>query len=279
MPEDSVKKTIKANNAGLSPEAPAKDGELAINAGAVPNQKPVRPTPPAATDGEAPVIVSDQDVAAQPTPEQLTDQIEVLTGEIQALESKIERLTGTAASAPAPVPTPAPVVKPTVAAEANSFVTAPQALPATTKPSATTISDIYPKSTVRDDMGPAPAAKEKDSEELNTPSGAKTAMLIIAEVLIFFGIITFLLIAAAPLYKAAVGEVVIDVLFSIGWPVTIITSALGIVASFIAKDTWGLRSVAIIVLLLGLLLYLGTGTLVSLGPVATLFEPLFSFYR
>jgi hypothetical protein len=279
MPEDSEKKTIKANNAGLSPEAPAKDGELAINAGAVPNQKPVKPTPPPATDGEAPVIVSDQDVAAQPTPEQLTDQIEVLTGEIQGLESKIERLTGSAASAPAPVPTPAPVVKPTAAAEANSFVTVPQALPATTKPSATTISDIYPKSTVRDDMGPLPANKEKNEAELNTPNGAKTAMLIIAEVLIFFGIITFLLIAASPLYKAAVGEVVIGVLFSIGWPVTIVTSALGITASFIAKDTWGLRSVAIIVLLLGLLLYLGTGTLVSLGPVTTLFEPLFHFYR
>lgn len=279
MPEDSTKKTIEANNAGLSPEAPAKDGELAINAGAVPNQKSVKPTPPAAIDGEAPVVVSDQDVAAQPTPEQLTDQIEVLTGEIQGLESKIERLTGSAASASAPLPAPAPVVKPTtIAAEVNSFVTTPPTLPATTKPSANTISDIYPKSTIRDDAGPLPTNKEKN-EELNTPDGAKTAMLIIAEVLIFFGIITFLLIAASPLYKAAVGEIVIGVLFSIGWPVTIVTSALGIVASFIAKDTWGLRSVAIIVLLFGLLLYLGTGTLVSLGPVATLFEPLFSFYR
>ncbi len=79
--------------AAATPALPANDSLITESAAAA---APASTEPAAAAPSE-PVVVADKDVASAsggPSSDKMAEEIEVLTGEIQALEAKIERLTG-----------------------------------------------------------------------------------------------------------------------------------------------------------------------------------------
>jgi len=276
----------------------AKDGSLPINVSvpvSTPPATPAAPTPPvvptvAAT--EKPIVVSEADLnpantqpgASQSSEDQVTNEIENLSGEIQALEAKIDRLTGNI-KAVSETPVEKKVEAP-VAVEAPPPAPVPKSEPTTNPP--VKADNKPPKANPLDDIYSRVAAQEKSGDgELKTPDsdeahevGGGSSLAIIGEVLTVFGIISFLLMAAFPLYKSLLSTDVQEAVRLIGWPTTVVGLAIGLILSLFSKGKLFTKIFALIILLISVVFYFGAaGFERFLGPLASMLDSVFSFYR
>lgn len=294
----------------------AKDGELAVNQAATTEAKAASPEVVKPTAAEAPVLVTDTDVAnqtksaeAEPgNTDDLSGQIEVLSGEIQALEAKIDRMTGNVTSVSSTGPTPmAEKIKPMDTTPTPSTPTkipttmnpAPE-LPPISQPTAPAANPvpvpIATSSAAKADSGKPVtdiyarvAAQEKEAEKesekkINASDQyqeAKPSVIgTIGMVLTVIGLILFVLLLLSPLYKEMVGETIWNMIKSVGWLTTIGTLGIGLVLSIFGPGRTVLKVLAIICLLLLAVLYLGVnGYDTYFGPLQPSLHSIFTFYQ
>jgi hypothetical protein len=330
--EEKSEESKSADGAELETTT-ANDGSLAINQASSAEEKPTEDAPkadakpiadaaapaedsliqtPTAPASDAPVVVSDADVAAvekEADPHQsLAEQIEVLTGEVQALEAKIEKLTSgvneaappTATSEVAPVPaapepetanssvptetaqvtTPSTEEKkiespiPPVAPEASTPATVTSAPAA-----ATPVNDIYSK-ILSGPNGQSPEpTKHKDLNDDATIEEGTSGIGTIGEVLIVFGLIAFLILAASPFFKSTIGGNW-EALKSIGWPTATISLALGFLLFLFNKGRVVFKVLALLLTIVAAIMTAAVFDYGSMiGPLATLLGPIASFYK
>lgn len=272
----------------------ANDGNISINqeSPAVPAaEKPAENLPPTTTDLPVePVVVKAEDVqTTAPGNDQLQEQIESLTGEIQALEAKIERLTGGSAPTPSEPVAEAPVVESQPMADSQIEKSAelvkpvektpektesaafnPTPIPSTPTPSASPVTDIYSS------IGkPRPAMDSAAQDETAHPS----AIAVISEVLVILGTILFVILAATPLFREMVGEDLYQVIRSVGWLTTAATLLLGTLMAVFGKAKSAITLIGFVFLLLSAFMYIGMNYSSLLGPLESSLSTVFDFYR
>lgn len=288
--------------------------EASTDAPAAPATEDTLIQTPVAASSTAPVIVSDADVAAvekENDPHQsLAEQIEVLTGEVQALEAKIEKLTGgvtepTPQTAPEPITAPvaetplqkskaptAPVeeketssdsVPPAVDSTSASVpVTPPSTVPesnVSAPVAATPVNDIYTKVLAGQTGAPSSPSSHKDLNDDTTIMEGTSGIGTIGEVLIVFGLISLLILGASPFLKSTIGGNW-EALKSIGWPTVTLSLTLGFILFLFNK---GRIVFKIFTLLLALIAAVMTAAVFDygsmLGPISNLVDPIASFYK
>jgi hypothetical protein len=248
-----------------------------------------------------PVVVSDADVAAaekEADPHQsLAEQIEVLTGEVQALEAKIERLTNGVGEAPVPIPVekpadnpvvpipPAPEVAETPVPEVEKQ---PEPVTPTVQPQAAAMPDPAPKATtpvndIYDKLlntpAQTPSPTHKDLNDDTTIEEGTSGIGTIGEVLIVFGIIAFVILGASPFFKSMIGTNW-EALKSIGWPTATISLALGFLLFLFNKGRLVFKIFALLLTLVAAIMTAAVFDYGSmLGPLSNLLDPIASFYK
>jgi len=288
----------------------AHDGDIAIN-----NETATTPTPlltpetppslsvPESTPtvAEAPVVITPEDITppvatSEPSSNnnQLQDEIETLTGEIQALEAKIDRLTGNI-STPEPEkkaePTPLstapltteslPSVKEIKAKEGSKsapFPPLPESAGGVNMPPkakiSTPITDIYAKVEQREKAASPTNFSKTDDATIEEDHGS--GMGLVGEVLAIFGAVIFLVLLASPLFKDMVGPDLWEAIKSIGWPTALVSLVIGFLLFLFAKGKLGLKILFGLLLVMASVIYLSiigyADFLGSLGSV-------FSFYK
>jgi hypothetical protein len=297
----------------------ANDGDLAINKTPEPSGATAVTDAPAPTDvnikpaDESPVVLSEADIAAAQKEndphESLGEQIEVLTGEVQALEAKIEKLTSGVGDAASPATTPTPPIA--KSSEETVVSTPPAVQPANPEPlvappvvetpkapvktetppivkkdepkpsidqPAKPVNDIYSK-VIGSSQGKTPPADHKDLNDEASIDEGTTGIGTIGEVLIVFGIISLLVLFASPFFKTTLAGNW-EAVKSIGWPTAAISLVLGFLLFLFNRGRAGLKFLAFILFILAAvmtLLVFDYGSL--LGPLAPMLEPIASFYK
>lgn len=318
---EETKSTTPAEKPAASPETTtANDNSIAINqdSPAAESKSAESPATPAAPSSEvteetliqtptAPVVVSDADVAAaekEADPHQsLAEQIEVLTGEVQALEAKIERLTsgvGESANVPVtpvspepqkladipPMTSPEPVKEekdteavaeePKTEVAAQPVASQPEPIAATPTPAVTPVNDIYDKLMTPPSQSPQ---AHKDLNDDTTIEEGTSGIGTIGEVLIVFGIIAFVILGASPFFKSMIGTNW-EALKSIGWPTATISLALGFLLFLFNKGRLVFKIFALLLTLVAAIMTAAVFDYGSmLGPLSTLLDPIASFYK
>lgn len=236
-----------------------------------------------------------------PATDKLQEQIESLTGEIQALEAKIERLTGSAKSVsdtsavdkeadkapivstePSPpkietepkVDKPAdsmPEVKPEPPKATDDFFAPPTPIPSVSTKAP--FSDIKTKS-IQNDL---PKLPETPGESSDHPQ--PSAMAVISEVLIVLGIVLFLLLAATSFFRDLAGEDLYQVVKSVGWLTSTITLGLGFLVAIFSKVKAAVILLGFFFLLLSAVMLVGINYPHLLGPFEDSLGTLLDFYR
>lgn len=272
----------------------AKDGSLPINVSVPVATETVPPaTPPVTTaEPEKPIVVSEADlnlpVEAPESKEtdhtQITTEIENLSGEIQALEAKIDRLTGnikTVENAPE-APMPAKEVVAPVEPKVETKLEAKEEMKSTpeisTDPKKSPVDDIYSRVAAQEKNqdGTLKTPDSDEAQELSTGSSVG----VIGEVLIVFGVITFILMGAYPLYSSLLSADIGEAVKLIGWPTTVVGLAIGSLLSLFSKGKLATKIIGFIILLISIVFYFGiAGFERFLGPLAGMLESVFSFYR
>ncbi len=279
----------------------ARDADLPVN------QSNVVGAPPSAVV-EKPILLTEQDLTKSPaapggsttgssatppsTADGLASQIETLSGEIQALEAKIDRLTSNVsvpASAAGPAVNAKPVVdpaaKPPIEMAASLPTTSPVApLPDIGRPSAPTAAptaptDIYAKS--------ASDSKAKDSKTAGSIKIGEEdeaehtgAVSSIGAILAVVGLIIFLVLLASPLFKEMIPIGAWNAISQIGWIVALGSLGLGLLLMVFSPGKSGLKVVSLLAIILLALIYLGiSGYGYLFGPLQPTLDPLFSFYH
>lgn len=270
--------SLPVNQTGDSPSSTAEpESPALINAGSA-------LTSGASAPPEKPIVVSEDEVSSSPTSsEHLAEEIETLSGEIQALEAKIDRLTGnvSAEGAKPEIRTASPVSSETIkiTPPAQSAPLPPQPMSTAPKPTAP-VTDIYAKVAQRQkeaEQGPSKVTPDfGDAEDIGSFSGVGT----IGEVLTVFGLIIFLLMMASPFFKQMLPTNLWEAVRSIGWPTAGVSLLLGFLLLLFAKGKGLLKLMAVIFFLVSALMYVGaSGYTNLLGPLAGPLESLFSFYK
>ncbi len=316
------------------------DGSIAVNQIVTPKtDEPVKPTDPVVEEAkpakvpatepakspvgtedvmvqtptpEVPVVVSEADVAAAQKEndphESLSEQIEVLTGEVQALEAKIEKLTsGVGEPTPTVMPVPeaplsTPPTEPVKAEEPTEVPKSDDALPekkedgpipatapveaavtSTATPAvregAKPINDIYDKILAAPHQNEAPAEQHKDLNDDATIEEGSTGLGTIGEVLVVFGLIALLILVASPFFKSTLGTNW-EALKSIGWPTASISLALGFILFLFNKGRVIFKIFALILLIVAAVMTAAVFNYGSmLGPLSGLLDPIASFYK
>lgn len=252
---------------------------------------------------ESPILVTESELTpSQASSPALAEEVENLSGEIQALEAKIDRLTGniqpvveapkdlspekpplkpetislkTVASVETSAKPPAKEVEPESAPKPDSTVIPPN--PPVQKSATKTagINDIYSK--IGEQAAKLPEAPSSDEAE-DVSSGSSIGT--IGEVLAVFGVIIFMAMTAFPFYKTMLSETVIDAIRSIGWPTAVICLALGFLLGLFSHGKMATKIFTVIILLFSVLLYMGVSGFQSyLGPLGPMLESVFTFYR
>lgn len=267
-----------------------KDGNLPINISAptAPASAAV-PGSPTVAAPETPILVTESEVSSpQANGAGLADEVESLSGEIQALEAKIDRLTGNVKPVAEPAksdvsveppakeqvtvpPVPQVVEKPTEPA--------PTPAPASNKPESKTvgINDIYSKVAQRQKEAETPGmGSSEEAQDVSSGSSIGT----IGEVLAVFGVIIFMIMGAFPFYKSMLSESITEAIRSIGWPTAVVSLAIGFLMSLFSHGKLTTKIFTIIILLLAVILYLGVAGFQSyLGPLGGMLDSAFTFYR
>jgi hypothetical protein len=235
---------------------------------------------------EEPVVVKPEDLPAPDSEtERLQEQIELLTGEIQALEAKIERMMNgsTAAdsqsqSSDVPDKTTSSQTQQNTAAPTPEVSSAPKPEPAAFSPAPATPSPNpnSPLDDIYSSIGkPRPLADPSIQEQLPQPS----AVAVVGEVLVILGTILFLVLSSAPLFREIIGEDLYQVIRSVGWLTTVSTLLLGLLMGLFGKAKAVISSIGFVFLLLSALVYLGINYPSLLSPFGDSLVTLFDFYR
>ncbi|MEX1123674.1 MAG: hypothetical protein WEC81_00655 [Patescibacteria group bacterium] len=255
-----------------------------------------------------PVIVDSKDVdgsaANGETNEKLAEEIEVLTGEIQALEAKIEQLTsGATVTAPDGQPAPKSDVAPISATEKPQSIPEP-IMP--TPPAQETPEPMAAKESNGDFVN-KPSADNGQSIPVNTQSGPKindissrpinepmpaedsksdsagsdngSGLSIIGEVVSVFGIIIFVLLAISPFFREMLGEDTYQAVGQIGWLSALGTLGLGLLVMLFVKGKGLLKTLLFILLLIAALLFMALNNSSIVAPISSYIDPLLTFYR
>ena len=267
-----------------------------------------------------PVVITENEVKKATENEgggKRAEEIEVLTGEIQALEAKIEQLTNGATSAPAevtatalgssdvaPINAPqAPAIKEdskdqdgekkkneapdslepmkiagTSDSSEKDFVNKPQEPPKS--PSSAVGSAKIPNRF--NDISAKPKPNEK-STDLNPASEGKTdsgsGLAIIGEVIAVFGIIIFIILAISPFFKEIIGNDTYQAVQQIGWLSSIGSLGLGLILYMFVKGSVLFKVLIFILLLMAIVLFLAINENPLLSPILGYLDPLLDFYR
>ena len=291
----------------------AKDSNLQINVSApTAPVSTVASAAPVVTAPEVPILVTESEILpTQTNSSSLAEEIESLSGEIQALEAKIDRLTGgvkpvidssteVSAKVEPPnvdsqtvMPAKEEIVPPPPAGDeeklaervANRPTSRSIPTPTLTSPRAESnkpeakgvgINDIYSKVAQRQKEADAPTSPGFDDAE---DVGSGSTVGTIGEVLGVLGIIIFLIMVAFPFYKSMLPENVTEAIRSIGLPTAVISLALGFLVSLIGHGQRTIKILPVIIWLLAVSLYLAVEGFQSyLGPLGPMLEPIFSFY-
>ncbi len=294
-----------------SAPTPVASGELISAPAADAAPASTAPTPTAPSE---PVTVAEKEVvSAEPSQsgEKLAEEIEVLTGEIQALEAKIERLTNGATTEtaktesplaasdlppisaepgapPMPKPEPAPatakpdapttesgdamITKPMDTSAAMPVpITSAPATPAATSP----VGDLYDDIKKREAETPTP----KDELKEQSSSGGPSGLAIIAEVIAVFGIILFVILAVSPFFREMLGEDTYEAVQQIGWLSALGTLGLGLILMLFTPAKGLFKVMMFILLLLAAVLFLALQGSPWIASISDYVEPLVQFYR
>ncbi len=310
VPVEKIEEKPKESINGLETTT-AHDGDIAINNDTVATPAPLLTpeTPPSLSVpsapsvppvvAEAPVVVTAEDIAPPPVPEpatnnnQLQDEIETLTGEIQALEAKIDRLTGNiSAVEPEKKPEISPLATSPLMNESLPpvkdkdkqeskpvpFPPLPESSATSSglpKPKASTpITDIYAKVEQREKNSNSTQFAKTEDAVMEEDHGS--GMGLVGEVLAIFGSVIFAALLASPLFKDMIGTDLWDAVRSIGWPTALVSLGIGFLLFLFTKGKVGLK------ILFGLLLLIAAVIYVSILGYADLLGPLgsvFSFYK
>ncbi len=262
---------------------------------------------------EQPLVVSEADVkqaatGTEPVIAAINDEIEVLTGEIQALESKIDRLSGSVEtptpqkveSAPiekAPEPTkpaeevkpqvepiappPAPLVenKPEIEKVEPKVEAKPEVKPTeTNKPSEITkgVNDIYQKITNEQKKA---EEDQKEEDVIDAKSGFVDILGTVSDIISVFGVIVFLGMMLMPFYKSYLSESIVEATKSIGWLSAGGCLAAALLLSLPVKGKWATKAMLLVFLLLVALMWLGINNNSLLSAVEPYLGTLFGHYR
>jgi len=259
-------------------------------------------TQPSTSVPTSPVVVSDKDVTnSDGDTGKLAEEIEVLTGEIQALEAKIEQLSNGATAptdaapasppsgdvapinqvnqdepSPAPVPSPpglSPVMplspEPSSSGNEKEFVNKPTGIQT---PQAGKVTDISPKAPIKQ---PEPTLSGGPS----TDSSSEGVMSIIAEVVAVFGLIIFVILAISPIFREVLGEETFIAIQQIGWLATLAALGLGLILMLFVHGKGLFKFLLFLLLLLTGVIFLALNNNSLLSPISSVIDPLINFYR
>jgi len=298
----------------------AKDGELAVNS----------TTSAGDASAETPITISSADVSADQTdttpsltptatpvpataPSDISEEVESLSGEIQALEAKIDRLTGNVKPVSEPVMTishnlpkqddidkpamPPESVKPNDSVKNEMASATPGEV--TIKPVETPVlsankddnkteaantaegargrstDDIYSRTAA---MSPSPT--EPPSADTAEEVGQHSGLGLVGEVLSVIGLFIFLVIGSFPFYKQLLSSNLADMIRMIGWPTAAVTLFLGLILSLFGKGKVLVKILTGLCLIIAVIIYLDVaGYQNLLGPLGPILDSVLSFYR
>lgn len=253
-----------------------------------------KPTP--TTPSAPPLVVTEAEVKDDASEHQkLSEEVEILTGEIQALEAKIERLTGGATPTATPPSPLASAVTPPISepmaiapdpALAMPSAAAPISMPEPTLPSisqpetsaesAPTTNEEPPTESVPV-MTPPPVAPnssshlndiypKKDFETAHAapapaspapkPTEENTSVIgMIGEIVGIIGVVLFVLMLLTPLFKEMLDATMWETLRTLGWLATVVALLVGFVLSLFQRGKWGMKIFLLLVLILAGLMH------------------------
>lgn len=217
-----------------------------------------------------PLTVTEDEVDKIKEPMDLANKIEILAGEIQTLEARIDRLASSATPLNAyPPSSPEKVEKPEEGSVPLTTPTKP-AEPAMPMPTpSTSATDIYSSNENKGKQAEQ-SAKENQDEENHSISGG------IGSLLVSLGIILLLIILALPLAKEMIGTDLFAMSQGVGWPVVLGLLGIGGVTLLFSAGRLFIKILSVLFLIVAALMYLGVlGFDSFLGPLS----PIFSFYR
>lgn len=288
----------------------ANDSELAINGGTANTNNSGRditglaPTSlDAATqsqdkDSDHSVLLSDSDVKAASNPgapaeptgvapavsvgpaNNIAEQMEFLTGEIQALHNKIDQFTQSLPTKEAPL-THSPETSIPVSGSTAS------ASPADSRPvninkgtpNPAPVVDLYNNVTEQQKRADKEFEKIKTNEAIETKED-RSVPGTIGTVLIVLGLLAQVAVGAAPLLKDMIPAEVWPLVGSVGYLTAISSLAIGLMFTFFAPGRKLLKILGIIVLVLSIVVYLGVLGLASyLGPLSSVLTTAANFYK
>lgn len=291
----------KAPAVETSPEpiaetAPALADPIMPAAAPAPTTEPATPSTgmPPSPPMEPPVVLSEADITGKKEPESqedLSDQIEVLTGEVQALEAKIEKLTSGVAGSPESQSDkkpdtlkmePQPAIskdtkemdKSLEMPEKKTDETLPSAVSETGKP----VNDIYSKLSTGNTK--APDDNHKDLNDDATIDEGGSGVGTIGGVLTVFGLIALIFLLVSPLLKDIFGPTTWEAIKAIAWPTATISLVLGFILSLFSKAKTVMKLLGFLLALVSVVMLLAVldyGSL--LGPLSSMLDPIASFYR
>jgi|GEM_PF-4496597 len=270
----------------------------------IPVEAPTSPAP-SPIESAAPVMVTQAEVKPNATQEErLGEEVEILTGEIQALEAKIEGMTAGAqesneTSSPASVipPAPMPTDQAPIAAEISQPTSEP--METTDKPDEKTeakgedLAAAALPPMPKTDETPKPEIKESKTEEVSSPLPTNSQPLndgpdveepvsavgIVGEVFGVIGIVLLVVMILSPFYKDFIGADLFNSVKSTGWLVTVIALALGFLLSLFNRGKSSLKFGLFFFLVVALIIYLGIGSSSIADALNTYLGPLLGYYR
>lgn len=280
--------TTTANDGDISINKPTEQVDAStVEENVKPNVSAVSTPETSAGSPSEPVILKPEDVqTTAPDTERLQEQIESLTGEIQALEAKIERLTSGSSAASneqtQPTPTPDKPAEPEI--QKATEITKPEEKPApkvepaafTPTPIPSTPTPASPVTDIYSSIGkPRPPMDPAVQEQVPQPS----AIAVIGEVLVILGTILFVILASTPLFREMIGEDLYQVIRSVGWLTTAVNLLLGTLMAVFGKAKSVITLIGFVFLLLSAFMYIGMNYSNLLGPLESSLSTVFDFYR
>lgn len=266
---DDIKPIAKTSEPSLATEKQV----IPINSADEPKVEVAEPTPaePVAVTAE-PVVVTPTDVAqvAESDNAQLASQIEVLSGEIQALEAKLDKLTNSSSSVTTTTveePKSEPVAE---AAEPEKKEEAPVAEKPSEMPK-----DLYTQSM---NEANSPEIREQYAQTADHAESG-TALSMIAEVVSTFGIIIFAALLLMPLWRSFVGDEVREAIATIGWFSAMGCLLVGLILMLFVKGRLVLKIILGFILLITVILYLGATQNSLIEFLQPALGTIFEFYR
>jgi hypothetical protein len=89
-----------------------------------------------------------------------------------------------------------------------------------------------------------------------------------------------MIMSAFPFYKSMLSVSIVEAIRSIGWPTAVVSLAIGFLMSLFSHGKLTTKIFTVIILLFAVVIYLGVAGFQSyLGPLGTMLDSVFTFYR